>query len=200
MRSRKQRNQVWLAMRLLRLNTAYQEYLDQFYGRTPVLSSRPYSEQLAALHFDGFGLADFWSHALSNVGYTVMEVMANNVNLQRAWWREHGMAPLKSSLLLDVAVRQISDFRPDVVFVMDYGAFSFQWLTELREKVSSIRLILGWCGAPFRDAEVFSAYDVVLSCVPELVETFRSMGLRSEHLNHGFDPRILERIRAQSSP
>jgi spore maturation protein CgeB len=60
--------------------------------------------------------------------------------------------------------------------------------------------MLGWCGAPFVDATVFKAYDVVLSCIPELVESFREMGHRSEHINHAFDPRIIERIDLEVEP
>jgi hypothetical protein len=60
-------------------------------------------------------------------------------------------------------------------------------------------LVVGWCGAPFRDPSVFGAFDLVLSCVPELVARFREMGLKSEHVNHAFEPRILERISKQRS-
>jgi spore maturation protein CgeB len=65
----------------------------------------------------------------------------------------------------------------------------------LRAECSSIRLVLGWCGAPYTDASVFAAYDVVLSSVPELVQNFLAQGHRSEHVNHAFDPRVLDRIK-----
>ncbi|HEX7808284.1 MAG TPA: FkbM family methyltransferase, partial [Thermoanaerobaculia bacterium] len=64
----------------------------------------------------------------------------------------------------------------------------------------SIRLTAIWCGAPYRSADVFRACDLVLSCVPELVEDFRAQGHRAEHVNHAFDARVLERLSPIAQP
>ena len=49
-------------------------------------------------------------------------------------------------------------------------------------------------GPLIHDAEVFKAYDAVLSCIPALVDHFRDQGHRSFHLNHAFEPRLLGRL------
>ncbi len=181
-------------MKLLRITTNYPAYLKKFYARRPGIEQRSYTEQKAALDYDAFGGADFWSHALKPLGYDVVEITANAEPMQKVWAVEHRVRFRESNWLLDISKAQIENEKPDVLFVADYSTFTYQWLTELRQSCPSIKLVLGWCGAPFEGETVFQAYDLVLSNVPELVEKFREMGHRSEHMNHAFDPRILERI------
>jgi len=183
-------------MKLLRLTTAYPAYLRQFYGNRRLLRWQPYAAQLEALNADAFGWADFWVHALAPLGYSVWDITANARPMQMAWAKERGIRPRAESWLLDVASAQVRHFAPDVLFLDDYFNFPAQWIRETRAACPSIRLVLGWCGAPYDDEAVFGAYDAVLSCIPELVQGFRYKGHRAYHLNHAFDPRIAARLPA----
>ena len=187
-------------MKLATLATAYPLYLRKFYAAHAGLAERPYAEQKAALNHDAYGWADFWSNALCPLGYDVFEISASNEPLQRAWAREHDVQFNEQSWLHDLALEQVKDFRPDLLFVQDYTTFSYEWLTELRQAVPSIQLVVGWCGAPYCDPTVFRAYDVVLSCIPELVDHFCSEGHRSVHMHHAFEPRILGRLQEAPEP
>jgi spore maturation protein CgeB len=181
-------------MKLFRLTSFYTEYIRDFYAQRPSLEGQSYARQKAALDYDAFGEGDSWAYALTALGYEVMEVTANIEPLQQAWAREHGTAFTPDRWLWEIVSAQIKAFQPEILFIADYATFSRQWLRELRQVCPSIRLILGWCAAPFPDPGVFQAYDVVLSCIPELVDRFRVMGHTSFHLNHAFDTRILARI------
>lgn len=187
-------------MRLLRLTTLYPSYVKRFYAVHPELATKSYAEQKAALDYDAFGWADFWKNALNPLGYELMEVPANVESLQKAWALENGVSAGSPNWMLDIAREQVKSFQPDILFLDDYATFTYSWITELKQACPSIRLTLGWCGAPFNDPTVFKAYDIVLSCIPELVEKFRQMGHRSEHLNHAFEPRILSRVGPSSEP
>jgi spore maturation protein CgeB len=158
------------------------------------LDSKPYANQHAALMEDAYGWADFWSIALGKLGYEADEVVSNAEAMQKAWAREHDLRYDENNWLFEITTAQIKAFRPDVLFVNDYLTYNADYLRELKSECSFIRLVLGWCGAPYGDASVFDEYDIVLSSVPELVTTFRSAGHRCEHINHAFDPRILGRI------
>jgi spore maturation protein CgeB len=184
-------------MKLFRLTSYYKVYIEDFYGRHPALERQSYGQQKAALNYDAFGEGDSWTWALASLGYEVMEVTANIEPLQKAWAGEHGLTFTADRWLWDVVLAQIKEFQPEVLFIDDYSTFSRQWVTEVRQVCPSIRLVLGWCGAPFQDPGVFQAYDVVLSCIPELVDRFRSMGHKSFHLNHAFEPRLLDRLAVQ---
>jgi spore maturation protein CgeB len=187
-------------VKIVKVTTAYQTYVRSFYERRPRLTSASYAEQYAAFAFDSFGWADFWGEAMAPRGYNVHEVWANVEPMQRAWAREFA-ASADEDWIHSIPLAQIKAIQPEVLFMDEYTNFSASWIDAARRCAPSIRLVLGWCGAPFVDASVFSAYDVVLSNIPELVELFRNAGHESRHVNHAFDPRVLDRLsRSPGSP
>jgi hypothetical protein len=187
-------------MRLLKIGVYYKTYLEQFYARSPGLAAAPYAVQHAALIDDCFGSSDFWTGALSRVGYETCDLVINAEPLQRAWAAERGAAFDGAGWLFGIAEAQVRDFRPDVLIVADYSTVTAAFLRRLRDACPSLRLVLGWCGAPYDDGAVFGECDVVLSCVPELVAHFREAGRRSRHVNHAFEPRVLEKLGAHPAP
>lgn len=181
-------------VKLQRITTNYAGYLQQFYQDRPELTAQPYSVQHRALMDDCYGWADFWSTALAKHGYETSEIVSNAGPMQKAWAREHKVSYDEKNWLLAITTAQVKAFRPDVLFVNDYLNYPAAYVRQLRSECPSIRLVLGWCGAPYSDASVFEEYDVVLSSVPEMVRTFRAQGHRCEHINHAFDARVLERL------
>src|SRR6266705_2329185 len=178
-------------MRLLRLTTLYERYLEEFYGRTPALKSAPYSIQRDALDRDAFGWADFWNEALGPLGYEVLDVALNARPLQRAWARENlGRA---AGGLSDEAIglAQAREFRPDIVWL---DVASEPLIRRIRDEVSSVRLVLGWMGSLVPDRPAWRHVDLMLSCAPELVERLARQGLRATQLHHGYDPRVEARL------
>ncbi len=187
-------------MRLLRLTTNYQGYLDRFYAQQPKLVTQSYADQHAALMADSCGWADFWSVALNRLGYEAGEIIANAEPMQKRWAMENGFPFSENNWVLEIAAAQVKAFQPEVLFLNDYYTFSAAFLRQLKSECPSIRLVLGWCGAPYPDSTVFHEYDIVLSCIPEMVQHFRENGHRCYHLNHAFEPRVLERIDTNRSP
>ncbi len=183
-------------MKLAKLSTAYPTYLEKIYRSTPGLSDKTYSQQQTEIFADAFGTADFWTSALKLLGYEVTEILANARPLQKAWARENNVSSSSSNWFSHIVTNQIKQFRPDILFITDYNNFPGPWIENLRKSVTSIRLVIVWCGAPFTDHSVFSASDLVLTCIPELRERFRKLGLCSEHIDHAFNPSILERLDA----
>ncbi|MBA3357188.1 MAG: glycosyltransferase [Pyrinomonadaceae bacterium] len=181
-------------MRLLKIGVYYSAYLEQFYARCPNLASEAYSVQHAALMDDCFGSANFWTAALNNLGYETCDIVANAEPMQTMWAKEQGLKFDQSHWLFDITAAQIKAFRPDVLLVADYSTLTAVFLRHLKDICPSIRLVLGWCGAPFQDGSIFYECDIVLSCVPELVSRFQENGHRSRHINHAFDPRVLRKI------
>ena len=187
-------------MRLLKLGVYHPVYVRDFYARNRDLKTRSYSIQHAALINDRFGSSDFWTKALTEIGYETCDLIANAESLQKRWARENDFAFDENNWLFDIAAAQIKKFRPEILLVADYTTFTHEFLRNIRRECSSIRLILGWCGAPYSDASVFREWDVALSCVPEMVADFRAQGLRSFHVNHAFAPPILQQINTASAP
>lgn len=181
-------------MRLLRFCTNYPVYLHQFYHRQPYLARQNYAAQYRALMDDCYGWADFWTKALYSLGYEVWEPVGNAEPQQKAWAHEQGIGYHRKSWLLEIALAQAKHFRPDIILVNDYLTYTADFFRTLRRECPSVRRVIGWCGAPYDNIEVFREYDLILSNIPALVSDFRSKGLHAEYFCHGFEPQILERI------
>jgi spore maturation protein CgeB len=187
-------------MKILRATTFYSSYLNKFYGNHFHLGKESYIEQKKQLYHDAFGWSDFWEKALLPLGYEVMEVITNAELLQKSWARENGVTFNSEKWHYQIVWEQVKRFQPTILFLDDSSIFPTDILEELKQSCSSIQLVLSWCGAPYGDISVFKGHDYVLSCIPELVETFRSLGHRSEHINHAFEPRVLSRLDLKSQP
>ncbi len=187
-------------MRFLKVTTFYGEYLQLFYERRPHLRLQPFEQQLRELMWDGFGWADFFQHALPALGYEASELIINAEPLQRAWATEHGVVFPPGDWWHEIAFEQIRSHGPEILFLDDTSVFPADWIGRVRAQCPSVRLVLGWAGAPSGRPEAIHAYDAILSCVPELVAGFTDGGKTAFHLNHGFEPRILERIDVKREP
>ena len=187
-------------MRLLKLGVYHPTYLRDFYARRSALKNESYAVQHAALIKDCFGSSDFWTNALNQFGYVTCDIIANPEFLQKAWADEKDFKFDKENQLFEIAAAQIKTFNPDVLLIADYATFTAEFVRNIKRECSSIRLVLGWCGAPYSDLSVFREWDIALSCVPEMVAEFRREGIESFHVNHAFAPRILDEIDLESAP
>ncbi len=187
-------------MRLMRLATNYAPYLDGFYASRPGMGDAPYDVQRRALADDCFLWADFWGRSLARLGYEVWEPVGNAGPAQKAWARENGVSYGETTWVTDILAAQVRRFRPDVLFVGDHNAYRRAFIERLRREAPSIRLVLGWCGAPYADEDVFKAHDIILTNIPGLVTRFRGWGARCEYLCHAFEPSVLERIGPPGAP
>ena len=181
-------------MRLIRITTNYPAYLQQFYARHPELREETYPLQYQQLMADCFGWADFWTHAFGKLSYEVWEPIGNAEPMQKTWAQENGATYQEETWLTDIVTAQVKYFQPDIVFVNDYNTYTAEFFKHLCQTCPSIKFVMGWCGAPYRDGSVFSVYDLVLSNIPSLVTHFRENGHRCEYMRHAFEPRIIDAI------
>jgi len=187
-------------MKLARITTLYPSYITNFYRRNPEIASEPYTSQQAKLHYDAFGWADFWSHALKPFGIQVREIEMNARQLQMNWAREKNVTFHAKKWMYEITEAQLKIFEPDILFINDLHRTPASWVKKIRTTIPSIKLIIGWYGAPMSDTSAIKECDLMLSCIPEVVSEFRSNGMKAYHLNHAFDPRILGRIDRTASP
>jgi spore maturation protein CgeB len=76
-------------MKFLIINTDYPDFLHWLYAQHPGLKDRSYKEQFDVRAESLFGVADFYSTNLIQLGHEAGELHANNEGIQRAWAREH---------------------------------------------------------------------------------------------------------------
>jgi spore maturation protein CgeB len=182
-------------MKLLHITSVYPQYAQRFYTAHPGLDDRPYEEQRDAFFYDAFAWADAWKSALEPIGYEVREVVTNVAPMQRIWARQNMPGDPSCIDLTAIAVEQVRQFAPDVLWFDHHDA---ELLARIRDRVPAMRLIVGWTGSAMPQHNAFRHCDMVLSCSRESVDRLTAQGISAAELHHGFDPRILSRLR--SSP
>jgi hypothetical protein len=195
-------------MRFLILNTDYGEFIEGEYARDPSLATASYADQLSRRYASLFGIADFYSSNLRALGHEARDIFANHPYLQRQWAKENRVAlPLDGLRPLPILSRaaardtyarvlaaQIDEYDPDVVINLAMEAISSAFLA--RRKRRRPFLLVGQHAAPLTPSmRDLSAYDLALSSLPNLVEHFRSRGVRSRQFRLGFGgKRVLEAL------
>ena len=187
-------------MRLLKIGVYPPTYLQNFYARRPTLAAQSYAAQHRTLIGDCFGSADFWTRELNGLGWETCDIIANAELLQTRWAAENDFFFDSNDSRFTVAAAQIKSFRPDVLLIADYSTIDAEFIRRIRRECRSIRLVVGWCGAPYQDLSNIREWNIALSCVPEMVADFRRENIESFHVNHAFAPRILEKIDTQTPP
>ena len=187
-------------MKFLRITTNYPDYLEQFYRRRPYLKHQSYAEQRKAFEYDAFFWDGYWAVEFSKLGYDVQEVIWNCEALQRQWAKEHlSQSKFSTCSLHDILLAQIKEFCPDIVWLHHWN---IEFLKTLRERVPSIKLIIGWVGSslPRGNMPFFLATDIMFSCAPESVEKLSAYRDNVYHINHWFVPDVLTRISPSPNP
>jgi spore maturation protein CgeB len=184
-------------MRLQRITLNYDAYLEDFCRRHSGLQSLSYTDQYKLLMADAFGWADFLTRNLEPLGWEVWEPVTNFQAHQKRWAAEKGMRVSDRGWLHEIAGMQIEQFAPDVLFVDSFKAFPPEFISEIRSRVPSLRLVVGWCGAPPGDYGIFKGFDLTLSNIPIIVDNLRRRGHRAELLPHSFETSLLGRLAAR---
>ena len=196
-------------MRILILDTYYEDFLAQWYSRNPRMALLSYGRQWRALQDECFGTADFYSASLNKLGHEAREVVMNCEPLQRQWAAEQGVRlpsssvigkiarrfrPTKGNWLYVVLAAQIKSFRPDILYVQDMNWLDSQFLKEVRPLVKSV---VGQIACPIAPGVDLGTYDLIISSFPHFVDRFRRAGLASEHVKLAFEPKIRTRLKKQ---
>lgn len=175
-------------MRLLKLNSAYRSYLNYFYTKNPGYSNLSYSAQKKAYFDDGFSWGDAWTYFLAPFGYDVDEIVINEEIMQRQWALEEGIKDWQSIELTHIVLRQIKSFKPDILW---FDVVDQKLIELIVENYPDIKFKIGWVGSAVHGREVWSCFDLVLTCAPETRELMSGWGVNIAHLNHAFDPRVI---------
>jgi glycosyltransferase involved in cell wall biosynthesis len=174
-------------MRILIVDTMYPGFLAQHYGNRPGLSDQPYETQWRALMDRFFGTADSYSYYLDALGHQAHELVINCAPLQKRWSQEHRI-PLRRRGRSDLVLSQADDFQPDVVYVQDLWTLSDRAL----ERLGRGRLLVGQIASEPPPLDRLARFDLIVTSFPHFVERFRALGVQSEYLKIGFDPRTLD--------
>ena len=88
-------------------------------------------------------------------------------------------------------MEQARRFRPDVLW---YDHDDAALLRAIRDRVPSLRGVLGWTGSALGRTDAWPQIQLMLSCAPEAVAACERGGQRAALLPHAFDPRVADRL------
>lgn len=174
-------------MRILIIDTMYPSFLSAHYGDRPGLSNESYQVQWRSLMDRFFGTADSYSHYLGELGHEAHELVINCAPLQKRWAKERRVPFWRQG---DLVLSQADEYQPDVVYVQDLSALS----DHVLERVGRGRLLVGQIASAAPPPERLRRFDLIVTSFPHFVERFRALGVQSEYLRIGFDPRTLELV------
>jgi spore maturation protein CgeB len=207
-------------MRVLIISTDYgpflrslynssQSLLGRLFGRKSELYRATYAEQLDARNNTLFGCSDFYSRNFIAQGHEAAEFHVNNGVLQSAWLRDRGQqvgerpaiaSPLRSPIepsnidLEEIIIQQAREMRPDVVLNQAVSEVQSRVLERIRPYC---QLIVGQIASPYPEDEPYTAYDLMISSLPNFVNYYRKRGIRAELNLLGFEPRVLQEVRVE---
>jgi len=172
--------------RCLFLNTYYAGFLDAHYSKTSEFSCRSYQTQKDALQSKYFGDSDFYSKGLKKQGWDAQDLIVNCGTLQQAWAREQNF----SGEGLRIAVEQIRQLTPDVIYLQDLSLATPAFLEAIRPLT---KLIVGQIASKIPSQIDLQSFDIIFSSFPHFVREFRKRDITSYYQPLAFDPRILQK-------
>ena len=180
-------------MRILLIDTYYEQFLDDLYAREPTLAESDFDVQLRRLFDQVFSVGDAYSDSLRALGCECLEIIVNASFLQARWAAEHNLTLTgdPKERMRQVVTAQISHYRPDVLFVFEWCPLGDAFLTEIKPRV---KLLVGQISSPLPHNRTFAAYDLMVSSWPPIVSHFRDQGIDAEPLKLAFDARIANRL------
>jgi hypothetical protein len=201
-------------MKFLLVNHDYPAFLNWFYSRQADLAERPFEEQTRVRAESLFGLADFFSRNLNQLGHEAYDIHVNNEFIQQAWAREHGLRVQEpswrwqfrlrkrfipwlsrvrdSSSMYEILAAQVKYYKPDVVFDLTTGGLTAPFLRDLK-KLARLVIVLGEPPALLNNQD-WGVYDLALMPSEGLVDHFRRRGIAVDLLRFGFEADVLARL------
>jgi len=186
-----------MSYKFVKITSYYRDFLRQYYQKYPEIVLHNYKEQFEHLSAQCFGWSNFYELHLRELGVEAFEIVSNAEILQNMWAKEND----SSATGKDLVIEQLKVLQPDVVMFQDSFTFNGEWINYLREKIPSIKLILGYCCSPFNreHLEQFKTFDFSFVCSPKFLNDFTLLGFKSYELNHAFEKEILPKLNIENS-
>jgi spore maturation protein CgeB len=124
----------------------------------------------------------------------LQRVVAPFKPLLRPLARKVGLSPRLDRRAEDILLAQIEEFRPDLVLNQDV----FHVDTRLMRRIRTIGgpILVGQVGIEPSRGEDWTVYDLLISQLPRIVQSFRAVRVRSEVCHLAFEPAILDALPA----
>jgi spore maturation protein CgeB len=176
----------------------YQGYLDSFHKKNPDINKLPYETCFNMILNDTTEFAGSYYRNFKKLGIDADFVISNDPLLQNKWLKEKSK---KSGAVSDILLEQVRAYKPEVLWIEDFGGINNKWISDIKKEVRSIRLVAAYHCAPYNQSvlEKLKSVDFVITCTPGIKQDFESKGIRTYLVYHGFDSDLLLRMKDNSN-
>lgn len=167
----------------------------------PDLDAASYRDLYGAYGQLSLTYSDTMPNEMRALGNEVEDFVVDCELLQTRWARENGFkieGEWPHGGRVDVAVAQILQARPDVLYLQGASAPVYaQILAEdLKGQIPNLRLVVGYVGVPMAKGGA-DHIDRLISCAPCIRSQLLQQGLPSDVIYHGFDHAVLDKLPAR---
>jgi spore maturation protein CgeB len=180
--------------RFQKFSTIYPAVTARLLSRLPnydELSYRNLYDAVAALKF---AWSDYYARHMRDIGREAENIFADVEPLQKAWARERGVKYSARNWLREIAIAQVREFQPDVIFIEDLYVFDAEFRRQLRAACQRRVFLIGYRAAPTEDFAAFRDMDLLLTCVPNFAARLAESGAAVAVLRHAFEPAIISAL------
>lgn len=197
-------------MRIHIIDTYYPNFLKYFWREHPDLHKTDYKTQMQALLAERFGTSDFYSYNLQKLGQQSQDFILNDYTIAKSWAKENKkfiadhdvVARIKLFPLIhryvgrpkwvqDIALEQIIEEKPDVVYIQDLSILNNETLQAIRNRV---KLLVGQIASPLPELHKLRQFGLIISSIPGFVTFLKKNAIPSEYLKLAFEPRLLKEM------
>ena len=179
-------------MKFFQIITLNDNYYQDFNKRNPVVSNVLADNQLDELIRDNFGGVNIFTHYMRKLGYETQLSVSNCVPLQIKWASDHGLSSVvnKKEWIVDIILKQIEMFKPDILFISDPERFDSRFIKCLLWKPS---LVIGMQVENIpKNSTDWKNFDIIISNNVHILHHAKKIGARSvELLSSGFPEMII---------
>lgn len=185
-------------VKVLKASYLYPIYLDGFYLKNNELKNKSYNNQYHQIMGDLFGWSDVWKRTLEETGeFEVMEVMLTNEIIQKKWAEEFEVKFDDKNWLIDILNYQIDFFQPEILFVHDNIFLTSEVIKNIKERFTTIKLVIGYDGIALNNLDRFEEFDIVLSCLESTASFYTEKSknkIKGYFFPLGFDAKVVNKL------
>ena len=182
-------------MKIAFLSSIYPAHAEKIYRDNPNLKDKSSDEQMEFIRWHALSSFVRWNEMLEKKGFRVNGFNHNLPKIANAWARENDFCPKTNQPILEIGIEKIKKFIPNIIFCFDPHSYLQNGFLKSLINSSPIKpKLIAWYGANCGDEEIFRSYDLTLSNSKHLVNSLRKKDIKSDFLQHSFDPIILDKI------
>lgn len=170
----------------------YTKLIRDYYRRNRQLAKLDYEKH--KLHLKNFFPVHLnkFSNYMTELGHECTEFIYDLQSLQHAWASENGCEYGTHSWQLDILLKQIETYRPEILYLQDVHGLPHCLRVQIREIFPFIKKVVMFKGYPGRVRELRDI-DLILAGTPLILQDYQTENLNAELFYHSFDPDILNK-------